>query len=227
MTLQQIMPDAIGTPMHFVLSPQPRSPVAERSPAPRREVTSHSARNPDRAATAPEALSANQVFRNDMVRLLPALRSFTRGLCGRMDLADDLAQDAMLRAWAARSSYTPGTNFRAWVFRIARNQFFTVLRKDKMWSSWDPEWAEQTLVSAPAQQHAIHLSDVLSALQKLPAEQREVLLLVGANGVSYEEAAEVAGCAVGTIKSRLARGRKALAMIIDGPSCEDLLQAAA
>jgi len=167
---------------------------------------------------AAEARSADKVFRDDMVRLLPGLRSFTRGLCGRMDLADDLAQDAMLRAWAARSSFTPGTNFRAWVFRIARNQFYTLLRKDRNWTSLDPEWAEKTLVSAPAQHDAIHLADVLVALQQLPAEQREVLLLVGANGVSYEEAADVIGCAVGTIKSRLARGRRALATLIDGPT---------
>jgi RNA polymerase sigma-70 factor, ECF subfamily len=73
------------------------------------------------------------------------------------------------------------------------------------------------LVEVPMQQHAIHAADVAKALQKLPVEQREVLLLVGANGLSYEEAAEISGCAIGTIKSRLARGRRALALLIDGP----------
>lgn len=176
---------------------------------------------------SPEALAADQVFREDMARIVPALRSFARGLCGRLDMADDIAQDALMRGWAARASFTPGTNFKAWMFRIARNQFYTSIRRDKMWTSWDPEWAEQALIEAPAQQHAIHLADVLRALQKLPAEQREVLILVGANGVAYDEAALVIGCAIGTIKSRLARGRKALARIIDGLSARESLNQAA
>jgi len=167
---------------------------------------------------SPETLAADQKFRDDLVALIPSLRSFARGLCGWRDMADDLAQDAMVRGWAARRSFTPGTNFRAWMFMILRNQFYTTIRKDKRMTSWDPEVAERVLVEAPAQQDAIHVADVAKALQKLPPEQREVLIMVGANGVSYEEAAEVIGCAVGTIKSRLARGRKALALLIDGPS---------
>ncbi len=162
-------------------------------------------------------VDADIAFRDQLVAVIPALRSFARGLCGRPDMADDLAQDAMTRAWAARSSYAPGTNFRAWIFVILRNQFYSVIRKNARMTSWDPEVAERLLVEAPAQQDGIHVSDVASALQKLPAEQREVLLLIGANGASYEEAAEIAGCAIGTIKSRLARGRKALALLIEGP----------
>jgi RNA polymerase sigma-70 factor (ECF subfamily) len=103
------------------------------------------------------------------------------------------------------------------MFMIARNQFYTTLRKNSRMTSWDPEVAERVLVSAPAQQHGIDVADVAKALQKLPAEQREVLLLVGANGIPYEEAAEIIGCAIGTVKSRLARGRTALALLIDGP----------
>lgn len=166
---------------------------------------------------SPETLAADQHFRDQMVALIPSLRSFARGLCGWRDMADDLAQDAMMRGWAARASFTPGTNFRAWMFMILRNQFYTTIRKNKRMTSWDPEVAERMLVEAPAQQDGIHVNDVARALQKLPAEQREVLLLIGASGASYEEAAEIAGCAIGTIKSRLARGRKALAVLIEGP----------
>ncbi len=173
------------------------------------------AASPDAAIDA--AIDADVVFRDQLVAVIPALRSFARGLCGRQDMADDLAQDAMTRAWAARSSYTPGTNFRAWIFVILRNQFYSTIRKNARMTSWDPEVAERLLVEAPAQQDGIHVSDVAKALQKLPAEQREVLLLIGANGASYEEAAEIADCAIGTIKSRLARGRKALAALIEGP----------
>lgn len=170
----------------------------------------------------PETLAADQVFRDQLVALIPALRSFARGLCGWRDIADDMVQDAMLRGWAARASFTLGSNFRAWMFMILRNQFYTTIRKDKRMTSWDPEVAERMLVEAPAQQHAIHAADVAKALQKLPAEQREVLLLIGANGASYEEAADIVGCAIGTIKSRLARGRKALALLIDGPGGDAL-----
>ena len=163
-----------------------------------------------------ETVGADEIFRDQLVAMIPQLRSFARGLCGWRDMADDLAQDTMTRAWSARASYTPGTNFRAWMFMIMRNQFYTSIRKSARMTSLDPEVAERTLVQMPEQQHHIHVDDVAKALQKLPYEQREVLLLIGANGVSYEEASEIIGCAIGTIKSRLARGRKALAVLIDG-----------
>ena len=155
-------------------------------------------------------------FHDQLVAIIPSLRAFARGLCGNRDLADDMAQDAMTRAWAARQSYTPGSNFRAWMFMILRNHFYTTLRKNSRMVSWDPEIAERVLVVAPAQQDGLNVQDVQAALQKLPPEQREVLILIGANGVSYEEAAEIMGCAIGTIKSRLARGRVALTTLIEG-----------
>lgn len=165
----------------------------------------------------PGAKPPTPEFRRQLQDIIPSLRAFARGLCGNRDLADDLAQEAMMRAWAARDSFEPGTNFRAWIFMILRNHFYTTIRKNSRMTSWDPEAAERLLVQEPAQPHAIHMSDVEKALQQLPAEQREMLLLVGAGGASYEEAAEIAGCALGTVKSRLARGRTALAAIINGP----------
>src|SRR3546814_9200057 len=78
-------------------------------------------------------------FRDQLVALLPSLRAFARGLCGWRDMADDMVQDAMLRGWAARASFTPGTNFRAWMFMILRNQFYTTLRKDKRMTSRSEE----------------------------------------------------------------------------------------
>lgn len=165
----------------------------------------------------------DKVFRDQLLALLPSLRAFARGLCRHREMADDLAQDTMMRAWAARASYSQGSNFRAWMFMIMRNQFYTTLRKNSRMTSLDPEVAERVLVVAPAQHNGINVDDVAKALQKLPAEQREVLLLVGASGVSYEEAAEIIGCAMGTVKSRLARGRAALASLIDGPADGALL----
>lgn len=155
-------------------------------------------------------------FRKQLLAVIPALRGFARGLCGNRELADDMAQDAMMRAWAAQTSFTRGTNFRAWIFMILRNQFYTTIRRNSRMVSWDPEVAERVLISQAAQQDGLNLQDVQTALQKLPVEQREVLILIGANGLSYEEAAEVMGCAIGTIKSRLARGRTALATLING-----------
>jgi RNA polymerase sigma-70 factor, ECF subfamily len=170
-----------------------------------------------------ESVAADEVFRDQLVAMIPALRAFARGLCGWRDMADDLAQDTMIRAWAARNSYTQGTNFRAWMFMIMRNQFYTSIRKSNRTTSLDPEVAERTLVQMPDQQDNIHVTDVAKALQKLPNAQREVLVMIGANGVSYEEAAEIIGCAVGTIKSRLARGRRALAALIEGDDEEALV----
>lgn len=160
-------------------------------------------------------------FRDQLVAIIPSLRAFARGLCGNRDMADDMVQDAMTRAWAARQSYAAGSNFRAWMFMILRNHYYTTLRKNARMVSWDPEVAERVLVAGPTQQDGLNVQDVQVALQKLPAEQREVLLLIGANGVSYEEAADIMGCAIGTIKSRLARGRVALALLIEGPATED------
>jgi RNA polymerase sigma-70 factor (ECF subfamily) len=160
-------------------------------------------------------------FRDQLVAIIPSLRAFARGLCGTRDMADDMVQDAMTRAWAARQSYAAGSNFRAWMFMILRNHYYTTLRKNARMVSWDPEVAERVLVAGPTQQDGLNVQDVQKALQKLPAEQREVLLLIGANGVSYEEAADIMGCAIGTIKSRLARGRVALTALIDGPAHTD------
>lgn len=169
-----------------------------------------------------DIIDPDKLFRDQLVALLPSLRAFSRGLCGHREMADDLAQDTMMRAWAARASYTQGSNFRAWMFMIMRNQFYTTVRRNSRMTSLDPEVAERVLVVAPAQQNGINVNDVAKALQKLPVEQRETLMLIGANGLSYEEAAQVMGCAMGTVKSRLARGRTALAALIDGPADDAL-----
>lgn len=159
-------------------------------------------------------------FKRQLVGIIGPLRAFARGLCAQRTLADDLVQEAMLRAWSARRSYTPGTNFRAWIFMILRNQYYTSLRKNARMVAWDPEAAERILVTPATQHVGLEVADVVHALQKINQEQREVLILVGANGLSYEEAAQIMGCAVGTIKSRLARGRTALQALIDGPDDE-------
>lgn len=175
----------------------------------------------DEAPAEPIRPLSEREFRDSLLAIMPSLRAFARGLCGNRDLADDLAQDAMMRAWAARDRYAAGTNFRAWIFIILRNQFYTTLRKNSRMVSWDPDIAARHLVMNENQQDGLHLRDVEAALAKLPAEQREVLMLVGAGGIPYDEAAQIMGCAIGTIKSRLARGRAALTALIDGPDADD------
>ena len=107
-----------------------------------------------------------------MLAILPQLRAFARGICGNRDLADDLAQEAMMRAWASRHTFRPGTNFKAWIFIILRNRCYSLARKNSRFVTWDPEAAERILVAQPTQHVGIDLADVQKALEKLPAEQR-------------------------------------------------------
>ena len=154
-------------------------------------------------------------FKSELAALIPHLRAFARSLCGNAALADDLAQDAMLKAWKARASFEAGTNMKAWAFTILRNLFYSEKRRSWRRQSLDPEVAEATLVAHDTSDDNLELLALRNALALLPEDQREALILVGAGGMSYEEASEIIGVAVGTVKSRVSRARKALAEIID------------
>lgn len=154
-------------------------------------------------------------FKRELTGVIPHLRAFARGLCGRSDLADDLVQETMLKAWAARDRFEPGTSMRAWTFVILRNAYLTDMRRSRFRGEYDEGVAERILTAPADQEEPVHLADLHRALQTLPAERREALLLVGAGGFSYEEAAEICGCAVGTIKSRVGRARAALTAMIE------------
>ena len=158
-----------------------------------------------------------RAFKRELTEVVPHLRAFARGLCGRPDMADDLVQETMLKAWAAQQRFEPGTSMRAWTFVILRNAYLTDMRRNRFRGEYDETVAERILTAPAGQEEPIHLSDLHRALLTLPPERREALLLVGAGGFSYEEAANICGCAVGTIKSRVGRARAALAsMIQDG-----------
>ena len=154
-------------------------------------------------------------FKRELVGLIPHLRAFARTLCGDPAAADDLAKDAMMKAWDARTSFQPGTNMKAWTFMILRNQFYSEKRRSWRQSQLDQEAAERTLVAADDPAAPIALDELRQALSSLPDEQREALILVGAGGFAYEEAAEICGCAVGTVKSRVSRARRALHGILE------------
>jgi RNA polymerase sigma-70 factor (ECF subfamily) len=157
----------------------------------------------------------DEVFKRDLLTVLPHLRAFARGLCGRPDFADDLVQETAIKAWAARARFIPGTNMRAWTFAILRNHYLSELRRNRHQADFDPDAAERLLVMDADQEGPLHLSDMEAALLKLSPERREALLLVGAGGFSYEEAAGISGCAIGTMKSRVARARDQLARLLD------------
>ena len=156
-------------------------------------------------------------FKRELTGVVPHLRAFARGLCGRPDMADDLVQETLMKAWAAQERVEPGTSMRAWTFVILRNAYLTDMRRNRFRGEYDENVAERILTAPAGQEEPIHLSDMHRALLTLPPERREALLLVGAGGFSYEEAANICGCAVGTIKSRVGRARAALnAMLADG-----------
>lgn len=159
--------------------------------------------------------SGAATFKNELTATIPHLRAFARGLCGRSDLADDLVQETLLRAWMARDRYTPGTSMRAWTFTILRNNYLTEMRRNRFRGDYDETTAERLLVTPAGQEAPLHLSDLHRALLTLAPERREALLLVGAGGFSYEEAADICGCAVGTIKSRVGRARATLAAMLE------------
>ena len=173
-----------------------------------------------------------KTFERDLVALIPHLRAFARSLCGDATAADDLAQEAVAKAWASRGSFAMGTNMKAWTFMILRNQFYSEKRRSWRQSQLDQEAAERTLVAVDDPEAPVALDELRLGLAMLPAEQREALILVGAGGFAYEEAADICGCAVGTVKSRVSRARRALQAILeagaydrDGQSAGDAMHA--
>jgi RNA polymerase sigma-70 factor, ECF subfamily len=144
------------------------------------------------------------------VECIPHLRAFARSLCGNRDLADDLVQDAVVRALTCAGQYRPGTNFKAWIFTILRNLYFNELRRHRgRFTSIDDLGAREP-ASVGNQDAALEMCEFRRAFWQLSTEHREVLMLVGASGLGYEEAAAVCDCAVGTVKSRVSRARRTL-----------------
>lgn len=156
-------------------------------------------------------------FREKLLAVIPSLRAFARALCGSRDLADDLAQEALAKAWAARASFGAGTNFKAWIFRILRNHFYTTANVARRYVLMDPH-ATAELGSVPATQGAERTRrDIEAGLASLPAPQREALMLLE-SGLQWDEIAAVTGCPIGTVKSRITRGRAALRQYLEGPA---------
>jgi len=159
---------------------------------------------------APIEIRAPQEIRTALIAAIPNLRAFAISLCGNADRADDLVQETLVKAWGNIGSFTAGTNMPAWLFTILRNIFYSEYRKRRREvDDPDGEMAGR-LSTLPDQPGHMDFLDLKAALQKLPADQREALILVGASGLSYEAAADICKCAVGTMKSRVNRARSRL-----------------
>jgi len=160
-------------------------------------------------------------IRDAVLAAVPSLRAFAISLSGNVDRADDLVQETLLRALVNIDSFEPGTNLSAWLFTILRNLFRSEYRKRRREvEDGDGTYAE-SLKSQPEQEARVEFREFRTALAKLPSDQREALILVGASGFSYEEAAGICGCAVGTIKSRVNRARTRLAELMAIESLDD------
>jgi RNA polymerase sigma-70 factor, ECF subfamily len=166
-------------------------------------------------------MSLDPSVREAVLAAVPSLRAFAISLSGNVDRADDLVQETLLRALANIDSFQPGSNMPAWLFTILRNLFRSEYRKRRREvEDADGSYA-QSLKSQPEQSGHIEFQELRQALGKLPPDQREALILVGASGFSYEGAADICGCAVGTIKSRVNRARARLADMLSIESMED------
>src|SRR5246127_3662890 len=168
-----------------------------------------------------DVVTVEASVREAVLAAVPSLRAFAISLCGNVDRADDLVQETLLRALANIDSFQPGTNMSAWLFTILRNHFRSEYRKRRREvEDSDGHYAE-TLKSQPEQYGQVEFREFREALAQLPSDQREALILVGASGFSYEEAANICGCAVGTIKSRVNRARTRLSDLLSIEGTDD------
>jgi RNA polymerase sigma-70 factor (ECF subfamily) len=168
-------------------------------------------------------MDSESEWRNEVVGMIPALRAFAWSLSHNGSDADDLVQDTLIKAWTNREKFEPGTNLRAWLFTILRNTYYSqVIRRRREVRDEAGEYAG-ALRTPATQEWSVAMSALQEALGQLPPEHREALILVGAAGLSYEEAAEICGCALGTIKSRVNRARVRLLKIMEADDATDVM----
>ncbi|HEY3694549.1 sigma-70 family RNA polymerase sigma factor [Phenylobacterium sp.] len=168
-------------------------------------------------------MSAVQGWREEVVGLIPTLRAFAWSLSHNGADADDLVQETLIKAWSNRARFEPGTNLRAWLFTILRNTYYTHLLRRRREVRDETGAYASTLRCGPMQDWSLAVRTLQAALAELPAKHREALILVAAAGLSYEEAAAVCGCALGTIKSRVNRARAKLLRLMDVDEASDVI----
>jgi RNA polymerase sigma-70 factor (ECF subfamily) len=175
----------------------------------------------DGEAAVPSKAEKDTDWRDSVVQLIPALRAFAWSLSHNASDADDLVQDTLIKAWTNRDKFEPGTNLRAWLFTILRNTYYTAAVRRRREVRDETGKYAATLSTGPTQDWSLAIRALQAALAQLPDEHREALILVGAAGLTYEEAAEVCGCALGTIKSRVNRARARLLKLMEAEEAFD------
>ena len=170
---------------------------------------------PGAQAPRSEPTTPETDWRDQVVAMIPALRAFAWSVSRNGSDADDLVQDTLIKAWSHRDRFEPGTNLRAWLFTILRNTYYTAVVRRRREVRDEDDVHAKALVSEPTQEWGLTMRALQVALDRLPLEHREALILVGAAGLSYEEAAEICGCALGTIKSRVNRARNRLLKLME------------
>jgi len=174
-----------------------------------------------RVAVGSKAIPLAQDIHADLLKVIPNLRAFAISLTGDTDQADDLVQEAVVKALSHLDQFIPGTSMQGWLFTILRNHRISIYRK-RLREVQDPDgFYAARLATAPVQSEHLNLRDFRTALMRLSIEQREAILLIAA-GISYEEAAQICGTAVGTIKSRVNRARHHLAELLGIANLEDI-----
>ena len=170
---------------------------------------------PDAAeAVADDPDDSRTAFRQQLLAAIPKLRAFALSLASHADYADDLVQETLMKAWNHQQSFQEGTNIKAWLFTILRNEYFSQLRKRRR-EVEDADGDYASSVTTPGSQESqLDMADLRIALQQLPDDQREAVVLVGASGFSYQEVAEICRVPVGTVKSRVNRARNKLAVLL-------------
>ena len=161
-------------------------------------------------------LDTDGKFGADLAKITPFLCALARSIAGNRELAEDLAQEALAKAWRSRRSFVPDSNLKAWLFTILRNEFYSHQRRARRQAPWNDELVETIAAPPGEQQWSVELSDMACAMRGLPDSQREALILVGVGGFSYEDAALLSRSVVGTVKSRVGRARTTLREILDG-----------
>ncbi|WP_348631185.1 sigma-70 family RNA polymerase sigma factor [Mesorhizobium sp. WSM3224] len=160
----------------------------------------------------------------NVIDLIPALRAFARTFCRVPDDADDLVQETLMKGLANLDKFEPGTRLKSWLFTIMRNTHYTRVKAAAREAPGLLDCVSSRPISEASQEWSIQSKEVYQAIQKLPSHQREVLMLIGVLGVSYEETAEICNCAVGTIKSRLNRARASVLESLDERSSQALIE---
>lgn len=155
-------------------------------------------------------------FHENLVSMLPQLRAYAMTLTRNRAAADDLLQETSLKAWRAQAQFSPGTNFKAWMYCILRNEYISSLRRNKRPTVSVDQVPEEFFSREGDQDSKVMVGEVIKAMDLLNKEQREVLVLTCMNGLSYEEVAQVVGCTIGTVKSRLWRAREHMQKLVMG-----------